>query len=150
MNKYNEVEVKTAQNLLKRGFKWITRRVYGTITAYKIKPYQEKYVSGSVICSDLVPIFESIKFGDEPVSLESIVHPQILDDVEKRYLKGVIRPFRNRIKYICKIEHYNNEWDFIYLGVKNESDMDFPKFKHGTMYKDMEPGRRYTLEEIGL
>lgn len=160
MNKYNEIEVKTAQNLLEHGYKWIARNGSGRLFAYFEKPtkadtgwYSIWYPieNSGYVCKELVPIFQSIRFDDkEPVSLESIVHPSILDDVEKRYLSAVIKPFRNRIKYICKIEHYNNEWDLIYLGVKNESDMDFPKFKHGTMYKDMESGRKYTLEEIGL
>ena len=75
MTKYSDIEIQTAENLLKRGFKWITRSIYGAIIAYKIKPDQEKYSSRTVICSDLVPIFESIRCCDDPVSLESIVHP---------------------------------------------------------------------------
>ena len=155
MNKYSDIEIQTAKNLLEQGYKWIARNQSGRLYAHAAKPSKVGTYWWSVgnydrTC-DYVPIFQSVRFDDkEPVSLENIVHPQILDEVEKRYLSAVIRPFRNRIKYICKIDHYNNEWDFIYLGVKNESDMDFPKFKHGTMYKDMEPGRKYTLEELGL
>lgn len=87
MNKYSDIEIQTAKNLLEKGFKWITRGIYGAILAYKIKPDQEKYGYGNVICSDRVPIFESIRCGDEPVSLESIVHPQILDDAERSIWK---------------------------------------------------------------
>ena len=150
MTKYSEIELQTAKNLLKRGFKWITREVYGAIIAYKIKPDQEKYISGNVMCSDLVPIFESIRCGDDPISLEAIVHPQILDDAEKRYLKGVIRPFRNRVTGICKRGGERYEYIRINGGFNWEKGFYLPNFKAGTMYKGMKPDRWYSLEELGL
>lgn len=145
-NKYDDIEIQTAENLLKRGFKWITRGVYGAIIVYKIKPDQEKYISGNVICSDLVPIFESIGCGDDPVSLEAIVHPPILDDVEKRYLSAVIRPFRKDVVEICKKQGKGYE----YLSFNGEKHFYLPFFDAGTMYKGMEPDRWYTLEGLGL
>ena len=148
MTDYSDIEIQTAENLLKRGFKWITRSIYGAIIAYKIKPDQEKYISGNVICSDLVPIFESIRCGDEPVSLKSIVHPQILDDAEKRYLKGVIRPFRKSVISIEKSTIYG-EGEAICIDTE-KSDIVLPPFEEGTMYEGMEVGREYTLEELGL
>lgn len=157
MAKYSDIEIHTAENLLKRGFKWITRGIYGAIIAYKIKPDKEKYISGNVICSDLVPIFESIGCGDDPVSLEAIVHTQILDDVERRYLSAVIRPFRDNVKYIEKWEYYFSSRDFdqIFIRIKNKWNGDLenvilPEFIKGTMYKGMEPYKKYTLEELGL
>ena len=149
MTKYSDIEIQTAEALLKNGFKWITRGIYGAIIAYKIKPDKEKYSSGKVICSDFVPIFESIKFDDEPVSLENIVHPQILDDAEKRYLSAVIRPFRDNVKSISK-GYSDLDKEFIAIDFKNGDEMFLPWFKAGTMYKDMEPGRKYTLEELCL
>lgn len=156
MTKYSDIEIQTAENLLKRGFKWITRGVYGAIIAYKIKPDQEKYISGNVMCSDLVPIFESIRCGDDPVSLEDIVHPQILDDAERRYLKGVIRPFRGRAVFVKKIYHtgYTVDCEQIIIRVKSIAtliaDIPLPFFKKGEMYKGMKLNREYTLEELGL
>ena len=149
MNKYNEIEVKTAETLLKNGFKWITRGIYGAIIAYKIKPDKEKYSSGNVICSDFVQIFESIKFGDDPVSLESIVHPQILDDVERRYLSAVIRPFRNRVKYITKRNIMYRKKEYIYIHVTDDC-ICLPCFRKGSMYKGMEIDKNYSLEELGI
>ena len=148
MTNYSGIEIQTAETLLKRGFKWITRSIYGAIIAYKIKPDQEKYISGNVICSDFVPIFESIRCGDEPVSLESIVHPQILDDAEKRYPSAVIRPFRNDIKCITKYSGYGREW--LSFMLKNKDVFCLPMFEPCTMYKGMEVDRKYTLEELGL
>ena len=146
MNKYNEIEIQTAKNLLGKGYKWITRSIYGAIIAYKIKP-EEKYSPCKVICSDYIPIFESIKRGDDPVSLESIVHPQILDDAEKRYLKGVIRPFRDKVEYIAKKNLACKEYIYIHIYADN---IMLPRFKEGTIYKGMKPGKKYTLEELGL
>ena len=149
MTKYSNVEIQTAENLLKRGYKWITRSIYGAIIAYKIKPGQEKYISGSVICSDYIPIFESIRCGDELVSLGSIVHPQILDDAERRYLKAVIRPFRNEKLKIVKHSACNGSEEWLNF-VSEKGSFYLPNFKTGTMYKGMELDHLYTLEELGL
>ena len=80
------------------------------------------------------------------LSLESIVHPQVLDDAEKRYLKGVIRPFRNDVEKICKTAGGDREWIAFY----GKSYFFLPYFDAGTMYKGMERGHKYTLEELGL
>ncbi len=72
---------------------------------------------------------------------------QILDDAEKRYLRGVIRPFKNKVKSILKLS-IANEW--IVIRMDDYYEINLPKFKKGTMYQGMEGNRRYTLEELGL
>ena len=75
---------------------------------------------------------------------------QILDDAEKRYLRGVIRPFRNEVKYMFKSSS-NEEFISIVLEDKERREyFNFPYFKKGTMYKGMEANKVYTLEELGL
>lgn len=155
MNKYSDIEIQIAQNLLENGFKWITRGIYGAIIAYKSKPDKEKYGYGNVICSDLVPVFESIRHGDEPVSIESIVHPPILDDVERRYLSAVIRPFRDKVQSIKKfnglyVSHCFDEILVYYESFGRDLWFSLPPFEKGTMYKGMKPDRKYSLEELGL
>lgn len=82
--------------------------------------------------------------------LEQEYKPPILDDVEKAYLSAVIKPFRKRIKYIEKIDHSNVKNDqYLCIALANDRCM-LPNFKKGTMYKGMEEGREYTLEELGL
>ena len=157
MNKYNEIEIQTAKNLLKEGYKWIAREKDSKIWAYKNKPHRDKYqlycawnYNGDYfqICTKHVPIFLNVTCADkEPVSLEAIVHPQVLDDAEKRYLKGVIRPFRDRVKYIKKIDCACEEYIHIQL---NRDWTILPHFRTGTMYKGMKPDHGYTLEELGL
>lgn len=41
--------------------------------------------------------------------LEECKEP-VLDDVEKEYLSAVIKPFRNRIKYISKVSYFDDEY----------------------------------------
>ena len=152
MTKYSDIEIQTAENLLKEGYKWIARDESGGLFAYIDKPIK----LDTFWCSDgisncvcyYVPIFQSVRSDDkEPVSLESIVHPQILDDAEKRYLKGVIRPFRNDVEKICKTAGgKDREWIAFY----GKSYFFLPYFDAGTMYKGMKTGHKYSLEELGL
>ena len=78
----------------------------------------------------------------------------ILDEVEKRYLAGVIRPFRGEVKFISKnccgkgFERIEAKCCSAKGGVTSYSYL--PVFKAGTMYKGMELNRKYTLEELGL
>lgn len=159
MNKYSDIEIQTAQNLLKNGLKWIGRNQSGRLSAHANKPSKvDTYwwsVGYSDCTCDYVPIFQSIHFDDkEPVNLESIVHPQILDDTEKRYLSAVIKPFRNKVKYITKVsaeELCDSSDYYLMIGFVYEYfDMHFPSFSKDTMYKGMEPGHKYSLEELGL
>lgn len=74
---------------------------------------------------------------------------QILDDVERKYLSAVIKPFRNKVKSISKGASEVNQ-EFIVIDCKNGDKTFLPWFKAGTMYKGMERYKRYTLEELGL
>ena len=74
---------------------------------------------------------------------------EILDEAEKRYLRGVVRPFKDKIKTIEK----NKMDDTEYIFIKFENWLDnfaLPNFKEKTMYKNMETNKSYTLEELGL
>ena len=77
----------------------------------------------------------------------------VLDDVEKEYLLHVIKPFRNRIKYFFKFPCANGDYEAIAAVMKGRDYYDslsFPKFKKGSMYKGMEPNKKYTLDDLGL
>ena len=74
---------------------------------------------------------------------------EVLDETERKYLADVIRPFRDKVKYIYKGQEWNNIKEFIHIKLK-EDTLDLPYFKKGTMYKGMEIHRNYTLEELGL
>ena len=79
-----------------------------------------------------------------------IVKSPILNETEKKYLSGVIRPFRNRIKYICKNNNEDGDTEFIDVQLDDNDFMAFPNFKKGTMYKGMEFEKKYTLEQLNI
>lgn len=81
--------------------------------------------------------------------LEQEYKPPILDDVEKAYLSAVIKPFRDRVKYITKYIYPAKE-EYLLIVMYNCERMSFPTFKKETMYKGMKVYEEYTLEELGL
>lgn len=75
---------------------------------------------------------------------------QILTEKEKTYLSSVIKPFRDKVKYMLK-NSFNKEFISIVLEDKERKEyFNFPYFKKGTMYQGMKANKRYTLEELGL
>ena len=74
----------------------------------------------------------------------------ILDDVEKEYLSAVIKPFRKMIAYIVKAQDFDDGKQCIRIILQNGDGMHFPYLDDDAMYKGMELGRKYTLEELGL
>ena len=74
-----------------------------------------------------------------------------LDYIERRYLKSVIRPFIHRVEYVVKTPFDNNKSERIVIMMKdNDGCFYFPSIKKGTMYKGMDPGRKYTLHELKI
>ena len=71
----------------------------------------------------------------------------ILDEAEKRYLSAVIKPFRDKVTAICKVNDIESDYIVISLEFENVCLPDFPT---GTMYKGMKKGHDYTIEELGL
>ena len=152
MTKYSDIEIQTAKNLLEQGYKWIARNQSGRLYAHAAKPSKVGTYWWSVgnydrTC-DYVPIFQSVRSDDkEPVSLESIVHPHILDEAEREYLSAVIKPFRDKVEYITKKPLVYKEYIYIHIYADN---IMLPRFKTGAMYKGMEKNKNYSLEELGL
>ncbi|MCH4015056.1 MAG: hypothetical protein LKE64_12140 [Solobacterium sp.] len=73
------------------------------------------------------------------------------NDVEKRYLKGVIRPFKDKVLYIAKRSFRSDSAiEYISIQLAGLEYTCLPRFKKDTMYKGMEPDRWYTLGELCL
>lgn len=96
----------------------------------------------------------SDKFLNQEINI-----PDILDKQEKEYLRNVIKPFKNNIQYIIKQtgpDHSDTEYITTFINsITNTDWLDqeyivVPFFKKGTMYKNMEVDKEYTLEELGL
>ena len=74
--------------------------------------------------------------------------PEILDEVEKKYLSNVIRPFRENVRFITKRRYWidSTEYNDISICIINNSNIVLAN----KMYKGMEIEKTYTLEELGL
>ena len=74
---------------------------------------------------------------------------EILDEVEKKYLADVVRPFRSKVRSVYKMASICSNKEFINIQLRDEN-FTLPYFEKGTMYKEMQTGKRYTLEKLGL
>lgn len=77
-----------------------------------------------------------------------IQEKEILDEAEKRYLKAVIRPFKDKVEYIEKT--YNSRGEYIGIKIIHDSTIVLPYFNENTMYEGMKVEKKYTLKELGL
>ena len=126
-------------------------KVEGYTTRYKLSEDGLKRWVDS--CKDWIPTsgLEEILTGVCEIIKSSEL---ILNDAEKDYLSAVIKPFRDRIIYIKKLEDGMDE----YIGINlkyyaSETDSEgfaLPSFKRGTRYSKMETDKKYTLDELGL
>lgn len=89
----------------------------------------------------LTDLYDVVKLHESPKS--------ILTEKEKEYLSYVIRPFRDRVNYICKSDE-NMELEYINIRFDVDDFVFLPNFKKGTMYKGMEPNKEYTIKDLGL
>ena len=71
----------------------------------------------------------------------------ILDDVEKRYLEGVLKPFKDSVLNIEKNQNAYGQWICIEF---KEDNFGLPYFEKDTMYKGMELNKKHTIQELGL
>ena len=79
----------------------------------------------------------------------------VLTGKEKRYLENVIKPFRDRVKFILKNDIGAGD-TFIRICIYKYDDIEYqeslslPYFDGTEMYTGMEKNKWYTLEELGL
>lgn len=77
----------------------------------------------------------------------------ILDDAERKYLSEVIRPFKNNVIGITKVEDdYEKGKYYIRIIVRKHGKeyINLPWFDENTMYKGMKENKEYTVKELGL
>ena len=69
---------------------------------------------------------------------------------ENNPLSAVIKPWKNKIKFIEKFEDtYDKERILIWI-IGDCRNIYLPQFEKGKMYKGMELDKNYTLEDLGL
>ena len=76
--------------------------------------------------------------------------PEILDDTEKRYLRNLIKPFKDSIETIRRLHSPTKGKDFIQIRYKDDRPTNLPYYDTDTMYIGMQLDKNYTLEELGL
>ena len=82
---------------------------------------------------------------------ESEIDKSVLDTVEKRYLENLLRPFKDKVKFVEKREYRNKEHIYIQINRNHMYEwIGLPYFKKNTMYKGMKSEKEYTLKELGL
>lgn len=94
---------------------------------------------------DIVKVERSVKYETLFERKE-----EILDEVEKRYLTEVIRPFRKRIQFIQKKKEITEINPYIRIVCEDNDNLVFPYITDNSMYKGMEVNKKYTLKELGL
>ena len=103
-----------------------------------------------ILANDAFSI-DLIVYGEK---VDYLIEDSKLEDKEKRYFESVFRPFRDDIICVEKGELLDCQFISykVSLGIKDYSfeTCSLPSFKKGTMFKGMELGRSYTLEELGL
>ena len=74
----------------------------------------------------------------------------LLDKAERKYLRNFLSPFRNEVEGI-ELEWHTEELGYVSLAIRLYCGwINLPPFEKGTMYKKLEIGREYTLEELRL
>lgn len=75
-----------------------------------------------------------------------------LTEKEKNYLNNIIKPFKERVRYVtrCGWRGCNQEFIRIWLYDDYGDDIMLPWFEKDEYYKGMEVGYDYNLEELGL
>lgn len=86
------------------------------------------------------------------IGYTEIIKKPILDDIERRYLSNVIKPFRDRVKDIVK--HGYDCYEYIEIRFYSENipmgNINLPYYEKSSMYKGMELDKRYSLKDLGL
>lgn len=96
--------------------------------------------------------WEDNQFDINNISKIKIKKPSLLTKAEHNYLTSVINPFKEKIAFIRKWEESETK-ELIVISFKKDTDDDpmyFPCFEKGKHYKNMKPGKEYTLSDLNL
>ena len=127
-----------------------------------IERYKDKVtekMKNSDLGSSLARVFYEYCEDYGPTMAESDILDWLLSDApiltekERKYLNGVIAPFRDEVVYIKKVKSAGYEHICIYVrspDIYLPVAIAFPSFETGKMYKGMESNKKYNLEELGL
>lgn len=149
MNMFTKDEQVILKNISSK-YKWIARDKNGALFVYARKPKKAGCFYSDDICDfrlePLEDIFKKITWKGGPVQFRK----DALDETERKYLKAVLRPFRNRVARVTKLKFPGCPDYSLRFDLEDGDSFSFPNFPAGTMYNGMELYHDYTLEELGI
>lgn len=77
----------------------------------------------------------------------------LLDCIDRKYFNKFLRPFRDNIQYIIKMQTLSYIYEYIkiiYFKDSHASYIYLPDFKAGTMFKKLELDKQYDLNDLDL
>ena len=155
MKEFTELEKQIAEHINPQ-FVWIYRDGFNELHLSSEKPKKVGKWFAPLADNEIFQLdglFNQIMANDkEPTRIRDIANPPILDDIEKRYLWHIIKPFAEHVIAIRK-QHVPNAGDYIQIEYRSDKEKSFlrlPIFETGTMYQGMELNRDYSPEELGL
>lgn len=152
MKTFTRVEKTIARNI-DWEYRWMARDSNGALCVYKKKPKKAEagYLGGGGFNHLAIfdHLFLAIKWeDDEPTLIRDIYNPPILNDLEREYLKTVLKPFHEVVEYVKKIK--NGDKEYLFIPFSGNRALSFPDFDSGKMYAGMELNRKYKLDELGI
>lgn len=118
-------------------------------TGYILVDHQKLYGSRRFYAED----FFQLSFYEFD-SLIAWFNKPILDEVEKKYLWNIVKPFKRIVNCIIKLRDTTSDSEYIRILIQYVGGMykiiDFPNFAKNSMYKGMKLNTDYTLEKLGL
>lgn len=90
--------------------------------------------------------FYSNKFLNQEVEIEI----ELLTKEEKEYLENLLKPFKEVIDFIKKVNSINRSVQFIHIKLCNGEVINLPYFNVNEYYKNLEVDKQYTIEDLGL
>jgi len=103
----------------------------------------------------------ALKAFKELINMYNTRKKEILTPEEKEYLSSVIKPFKDRVLYICKGSKRDVQIADIWIAVNSISSLSqkyankieyitFPIFDIGTMYNGLVTDQEYSLRDLNL
>ena len=149
MNMFTKDEQVILKNVSSK-YKWIARDKSGALFVYASMPKKAGIFYSDDICDfRLEPfedIFKKITWKGGPVQFRK----DVLDETERKYLKAVFSPFRNRVVRVIKSKFPACSDYYVRADLENGDRLSFPCFPAGTMYNGMKLYHVYTLEDLGI
>ena len=92
-------------------------------------------------------------FDEVDFSVKKTNKKFLLDCIDRKYFNNFLRPFKDNIQYIYKMQSLDSDYEYIkinYFYDNHTSYIYLPYFKTGTMFKKLELDKQYNLNDLDL